>query len=62
MALGSSSHKNCLSKVDGCLYCLVYVIGQCFRWGPGGGGGLLRYISHIGMCRLKGYGFWDFLV
>ena len=27
-----------------------------------GGGGLLRYISHIGMCRLKGYGFWDFLV
>ena len=23
----------------------------------GGGGGVLPYISYIGMCRLKGYGF-----
>ena len=29
---------------------------------PGGGGGVgkTRYISHIGMCRPKGYGFWTF--
>ena len=25
-------------------------------------GGVPPYISHIGMCRLKGYKFWDFLV
>ena len=24
---------------------------------PGGGGGALPYISYIGMCRPKGYGF-----
>ena len=25
------------------------------------GGGVLPYISHIGMCRPKGYGFWGLL-
>ena len=29
-------------------------------WG-GRGGGVLPYISHIGMCRPKGYGFWGLL-
>ena len=29
--------------------------------GPGGGGGVLPY-SHIGMCRLVGYGFGVVLV
>ena len=24
---------------------------------PGGGGGVLPYMGHIGMCRCEGYGF-----
>ena len=28
---------------------------------PGGGGGVLPHISHVGMCRPKGCGFWAFL-
>ena len=28
-----------------------------FRLHPGGGGEVLPYISYIGMCRPKGYGF-----
>ena len=27
-----------------------------------GGGGLLSFISRIGMCLPQGYGFWAFLV
>ena len=30
--------------------------------GRGGGGVALPYISHMGMCRPKEYGFWAFLV
>ena len=33
--------------------------------GPGGGGGgtpLYKPLSHLGMCRPKGYGFWALLV
>ena len=29
---------------------------------PGGGGGVLPYISYMGMCRPKGYGFLTVLV
>ena len=33
------------------------------NWGKTSGGrGVLFYTSHIGMCRLKGRGFWAFLV
>ena len=27
------------------------------KWRPGGGGGVLPYMGHIGMCRCEGYGF-----
>ena len=30
---------------------------NCVRPEPGGGGGVLLYISYIGMCRTLGYGF-----
>ena len=30
--------------------------------GAGGGGGLLSYISHIRICRPKGWGLWAVLV
>ena len=32
------------------------------RPGEGGGGMVPPYVSHISMCRSKGYGFWAFLV
>ena len=33
-----------------------------FAIGPGGGGGVLPYMSYIGMCGAKGYGFSAALV
>ena len=38
----------------------TYYFNQCTV--DPGGGGVLPYISYIGMCRPKGYGFWAVLV
>ena len=55
-----------LSSVRGCMVVCISVdkkYGQCASGVAGGaGGGVLPYISHIGMCCPKEYGFCTFLV